>query len=119
MGQRDDGAPRAAVGAAAPRPPGKAHRDRHDSLVPADAPEVDPDRSVTIEVPPGPEPREVFATLPASIAPKPGKFGQFVVYATQSVELEACAVVPLSDEIPPPPPEPWTPKPGDDGDATP
>ena len=35
--------------------------------------------------------------------------GDFVVYATQNVEVVACAVVPLAEELPPPPPEPWQP----------
>ncbi len=53
-------------------------------------------------------PVEVFATLPATVRVKPGEMGDFVVYATQNVEVLACAVVPLAEELPPPPPEPWT-----------
>ena len=40
--------------------------------------------------------------------------GEFVVYATQNVEVAACAVVAPQDELPPPPPEPWTPGPEED-----
>ncbi|MGK4004994.1 sulfatase-like hydrolase/transferase [Sorangium sp. So ce1036] len=81
-----------------------------NSLVPARAPELDPERAVTLAIPPGSEPTEAFATLPPAAGAKPGHFGNFVVYATQNVEVSACAVVPLSDEIPPPPPAPWSPE---------
>jgi HEAT repeat protein len=80
------------------------------SLVPADAPELDPERAVTLPIPEGSDPIEAFAELPASAGVRPGEHGDFVVYATQNVEVLACAVVPLSDEIPPPPPEPWRPE---------
>ncbi|WP_437873009.1 sulfatase-like hydrolase/transferase [Sorangium sp. So ce363] len=79
------------------------------SLVPASAPELDPERAVTLAIPPGSEPTEAFATLPPAAGAQAGNYGDFVVYATQNVEVSACAVVPLSDEIPPPPPAPWSP----------
>ncbi|WP_437718554.1 sulfatase-like hydrolase/transferase [Sorangium sp. So ce448] len=79
------------------------------SLVPASAPELDPERAVTLAIPPGSEPTEAFATLPPAAGAQAGNYGDFVVYATQNVEVSACAVVPLSDEIPPPPPVPWSP----------
>jgi hypothetical protein len=47
--------------------------------------------------------------LPDAVGVKPGEYGDFIVYATQNVEVLACVVVPLSDELPPPPPEPWIP----------
>ncbi|WP_437747093.1 sulfatase-like hydrolase/transferase [Sorangium sp. So ce1504] len=79
------------------------------SLVPASAPELDPERAVTLAIPPGSEPTEAFATLPPAAGAQAGNYGDFVVYATQNVEVSACAVVPLSDEIPPPQPAPWSP----------
>jgi arylsulfatase A-like enzyme len=79
------------------------------SLVPSAAPALDARRASVLSVPAGDQPVEVFATLPETVTVKPGEVGDFVVYATQNVELSACAVVPLADEIPPPPPEPWTP----------
>lgn len=91
--------------------------DAQDSLVPADAPELDAARATVLPVTPTDEPTEVFATLPASIGVRPGQQGEFVVYATQNVEVIACAVVPLADELPPPPPEPW--KPEEDGESGP
>ena len=85
-----------------------------ESLVPRAAPELDAEHALTLAIPAGdparPEqPVEVFATLPEAMRVKPGEHHDFVVYATQNVEVSACAVVPLSEEIPPPPPEPWTP----------
>jgi arylsulfatase A-like enzyme len=79
----------------------------HDSLVPNKAPELDTARTSVLGVPAVDLPVEVFATLPASVHVKPGEQGDFVIYATQNVEVLACAVVPLSEELPPPPPEPW------------
>jgi arylsulfatase A-like enzyme len=96
------------VGLRAGPPPSKSD---HDSLVPADAPALDTARTATLVIPAGDGPTEAFATLPRAVAVRPGEFGDFVVYATQNVALAACAVVPLSDELPPPPPEPWVPSP--------
>ena len=94
------------VGLRAGPPPAKLDRA---SLVPSKAPEIDPARMSTLAVPAVENAVEVFATLPSTVAVKPGEYGDFVVYATQNVEVTACAVVPLADELPPPPPEPWTP----------
>jgi hypothetical protein len=80
-----------------------------DSLVPADAPELDPARSTVLEVAPSKEPHEPFATFPKTVNVRPGDHREFVVYATQNVEVLACVVVPLSEELPPPAPEPWSP----------
>lgn len=94
------------VGLRAGPPPTRSDRA---SLVPSTAPELDARRAAVLAVPAGDTPVEVFATLPETVTVKPGEVGDFVFYATQNVELSACAVVPLSPEIPPPPPEPWTP----------
>ena len=96
------------VGLRAGPPPAKSD---HDSLVPADAPALDTARTATLVIPPSDSATEAFATMPRTVTVRPGEFGDFVVYATQNVELAACAVVPLSDELPPPPPEPWVPSP--------
>jgi arylsulfatase A-like enzyme len=84
-------------------------RSDRESLVPSAAPALDARRSAVLTVPAGDAAVEVFATLPASVAVKPGDLGDFVFYATQNVEVASCAVIPLREEIPPPPPEPWTP----------
>ncbi len=89
-------------------PPMKLDRN---SLVPTAAPELDPAKTSTLPIPAGEAPSEAFATLPKAVQVKPGAYGDFVFYATQNVEVIGCAVVPLSDELPPPPPEPWVPSP--------
>jgi arylsulfatase A-like enzyme len=96
------------LGRAVPRDRGPAKIDRA-SAVPAEAPELDAASALVLEVPAGAVARDVFGTLPAGTGPRPGEHGELVVYATQNVEVAACALVPLADEIPPPPPEPWTP----------
>lgn len=88
------------------RPPAKLDRR---SPVPAEAPELDSKTALILAIPPGISPRDLFGTLPAAAAVRPGEHVELVVYATQNVEVTACALVPLSDELPPPPPEPWTP----------
>jgi hypothetical protein len=92
-------------------------RDRE--LVPIRAPELDPQKTATLHVPPGEAFHEVFTTLPESVGVRPGDFGRFVVYATQNVEITVCVVVPLSAELPPPPPEPWTPETYDENSPAP
>jgi arylsulfatase A-like enzyme len=90
-----------------PAAPGTRRARSRDGLVPSVAPELDGRRALTLAVPGVAQPVEVFATLPEDLGINSGHFAEFVVYSTQNVELEACAVVPLSDELPPPPPKPW------------
>ncbi len=78
-------------------------------------PRLDPERSVKLLVPPGDAPTEVYALVPAAMGLSPGQSVQVVVFADRSVEIEALALVPLADEIPPPAPEPW--EPGQGGGA--
>jgi hypothetical protein len=92
------------VGLRAGPPPAKLDRA---SLVPSMAPDLDPRRMSVLGVPAVDTPVEVFAPLPETVKVKPGEMGDFVVYATQNVEVLACAVVPLAEELPAPPPEPW------------
>ncbi len=92
-------------------------KGRYSSWIPSSAPELDPARSAVLRVEPGDDPgamKEVFATLPDAVDLKQGEMGEFVVYATQNVDVVACAVVALQEELPPPPPEPWTPGPEED-----
>jgi arylsulfatase A-like enzyme len=95
------------VGLRAGPPPSKPDRE---SLVPSAAPDLDVAKTSVLGVPAVDTPVEVFATLPPTVTLAPGSYGDFVVYATQNVEVLACAVVPLSEEMPPPPPEPWQPE---------
>lgn len=86
----------------------KAKRDK-SSFVPSRAPELDPDRSLGIAVTPSKQPVEVFAQLPEALGVDPGDYVELVIYATQNVALESCALVPRTREPPPPPPKPWSP----------
>ncbi len=92
-------------------------KGRYSSWIPREAPELDPAQSTLLTVDPGADPdamKEVFANLPRTVALVQGEAGEFVVYATQNVDVAACAVVALQEELPPPPPEPWTPGPEED-----
>lgn len=57
-----------------------------------------------LEFPDG-QARELFLTLPVALAPTLG--GCIAVARTSNLGVEGIAVVPLADELPPPPPEPW------------
>ena len=69
-------------------------------------PQIDPAKSVTLEVSPG-DWRETYAALPVQAGAAPGRPLHLVVIPDRDAQVEAFAVVPLADEIPPPPPEPW------------
>jgi hypothetical protein len=87
-------------------PLGDGNRSRR---VPKRAPTLEPDLTVQLPIEPGGAFHEVYATLPKAVSERvePGDAADFVIYATQNVDVAACAVVPLADELPPPPPEPW------------
>jgi sulfatase-like protein/HEAT repeat protein len=74
--------------------------DDRKQPVPKVAPEVDAALGVTLSFPASDAPVERHAELPAAVAKrvKPGSGAEFVMYATQSVEVEALAVVPLARE---------------------
>ncbi|MBW2456937.1 MAG: sulfatase-like hydrolase/transferase [Deltaproteobacteria bacterium] len=80
-------------------------------LVPKRLPRMDPESGVTLDFAAGDHFVERHATLPQAVGQEvePASYTNLVVYATQNVELSAAAVVPLADELPPPPPEPWEP----------
>lgn len=86
-----------------------------------DIPRLDAGKSARLEVPPTREFVEVHMKLPDTLGARPGKGFYCVVFADHAVELEAVALVPLSDELPPPEPKPWkkgtqeTPPPAQDG----
>ncbi len=50
---------------------------------------------------------ELAALVPTQMALRPGLAAEVRVLSTTSVRVDAIAMVPLSDEIPAPPPEPW------------
>jgi hypothetical protein len=78
-------------------------------------PEIHDTDFVHLVVPPGGGATEVYATLVPALEARAGRAVELVIFAEHHVTLEAVAVVPLADELPPPPPEPWTPT--DEGEA--
>jgi arylsulfatase A-like enzyme/HEAT repeat protein len=72
-------------------------------------PALDERRLVRLSIPPADKPVEVFANVPASLGLRPGSSAEVVVYASTGVSIQAVALVPLTDELPPPAPVPWKP----------
>ncbi len=70
-------------------------------------PVIDEKQALRLSVPPSTEPLELAARLPDSFGAKAGLRASFLLYAERGVEVETLALVPLSDELPPPPPKPW------------
>jgi hypothetical protein len=70
-------------------------------------PRIDANRSVKIPVPVSPEPTELHTVVPPSMGVEAGRPMQVVVFSDPHVQVEALALVPLADELPPPAPEPW------------
>ena len=70
-------------------------------------PNLDAAQALRLHIPPGPEPVVVYGELPKSVGARPGLRAKFVVFADSTVQLDALSLVPLSDELPPPPPKPW------------
>ena len=69
--------------------------------------ELDPRHAVVLEFAEGPA-SERFANLPAEVMGG-AREARLVVVSSANIAIEALAVVPLADELPPPPKEPWTP----------
>jgi hypothetical protein len=68
---------------------------------------------VSARVPPSESFVEIAVAVPSSVGARPGRSVDLVVFSETNVEVDAVAVVPLSDELPPPPPEPWVAAEGD------
>src|SRR6185295_8482796 len=87
--------------------------DRHGKpIIKRDIPRLDSARSVAIRVPKGPDFVEVHGELPESLGARPGRPVEIVVVSDRYVEVDAVALLPLANELPPPPPEPWKPAAG-------
>ncbi|MEO7036232.1 MAG: sulfatase-like hydrolase/transferase, partial [Polyangiaceae bacterium] len=80
-------------------------------------PTLDAAHALRLHIGPGPEPVVVYADLPKSVGARPGLRGRFVVFADSTVQLDVVCLVPLSDELPPPPPKPWQAVDGRPGEA--
>jgi hypothetical protein len=80
---------------------------KHTSLTLPKLPVIDEQKALRLTVPPSAEPLELSARLPDSFGAKASLRASFLLYAERGVEVETLALVPLSDELPPPPPKPW------------
>jgi arylsulfatase A-like enzyme len=70
-------------------------------------PELDPKRVLRLQIPCTGQPLERFARVPDDVGARSGVLTEFVVFANRAIKIEGLALVPLADELPPPPPEPW------------
>jgi hypothetical protein len=73
-------------------------------------PKLDEARSLRLSLPCQGKSLEVFGTLPAEVGVRPGQSSELVLFSSRNVDLEGISLVPLADELPPPPPKPWTPE---------
>jgi hypothetical protein len=64
-------------------------------------------RFISFAVPRGTKELELFAAVPRDWPLRKGLSVDVRLLSTSSVRVEAVAIVPLADEIPPPPPQPW------------
>ena len=80
-------------------------------------PSLDAAQALRLQIPPGPEPVVVYGELPKSVGARAGLRGRFVIFADSTVQLDAVSLVPLADELPPPPPKPWRPAESRAGEA--
>jgi arylsulfatase A-like enzyme len=80
---------------------------KHVGLTLPKLPVIDEKQALRLSVPPSAEPLELSARLPDSFGAKAALRASFLLYAERGVEVETLALVPLSDELPPPPPKPW------------
>jgi Sulfatase/HEAT repeats len=86
---------------------GVAPGPKRASLTLPKLPVIDEKRALRLSVPPSNEPLELTARLPDSFGAKAALRASFLLYAERGVEVETLALVPLSDELPPPPPKAW------------
>lgn len=72
-------------------------------------PELDARRRLAVELPAGAPMRDYAIEVPKDFHLKPAMSTELVVFAEHGTKIEALAIVPLADELPPPPPKPWRP----------
>src|SRR5690606_10511581 len=89
-----------------------------EAILIKDIPRLDAQKSARLEVPPTREFVELHTELPHELGAKPGRGFYGVVFADHNVEIEAVALVPLADELPPPAPQPWRSKERDEDHPT-
>lgn len=86
---------------------GAAPGPKREGLTLPKLPVIDEKQALRLSVPPSTEPLELTAQLPPSFGARAALRASFLLYAERGVEVETLALVPLSDELPPPPPKPW------------
>jgi len=91
-----------------PRPPRKEGEGRLQHR-----PDLGGESTLSLAIAGGGEPVEVYAALPEAFGARPGYPLRLAVFAEGGVQIEALAVLPLREELPPPPPEPWAPAEGE------
>lgn len=84
-----------------------------DELLPA---ELDPHRKIEFSLNPAEGPTQLALEIPQKIGLKAGLPVTLVLWQSELADISALALVPLADELPPPPPVPWTPSPEDSSD---
>ena len=72
-------------------------------------PNLDASQALRLSIPPSSELTVIYGELPKSVGARPGLRAKFVVFADSTVQLDAISLIPLADELPPPPPKPWQP----------
>lgn len=72
-----------------------------------DLPRIASGSWVELSLPPAQEPVEVAVELPESLGAKAGRGIDLVVFGEHQALIDAVALVPLADELPPPAPKPW------------
>ena len=72
-------------------------------------PDLDPKRVVRVDIPVADAPVEVVRVAPEALRLRPGASAELVVYASSGVTVDGVLFVPLADELPPPPKQPWKP----------
>jgi hypothetical protein len=70
-------------------------------------PVIDEKQALRLTVPVTTAPLELGADLPPSFGAKAALRAAFLLYAERGIDVETLALVPLSAELPPPPPKPW------------
>ncbi len=93
------------------------YNSRGEEIKTHNLPQIDSSHSLALAIPATAKPAEVSGTLPASMGAHAGRAIRLVVFADRQVNLDALALVPLADELPPPAPKPW--KPGQDAGTAP
>lgn len=71
-------------------------------------PTLDNKTTIELPVPRGSEFVQIHGNLKPDSGAEPGQSTVFIVVTAADVELDALAFVPLSDELPPPAPRPWS-----------